>query len=149
MKKCNNSFYLTISTPWLKPLLVLHLAPINLVVFEVSKKSNLGVGFPLICFQRLSHASLATQQCAWWHNWYTRGSLLPVLSSSMSFISKGSDYIFIPHSEVRSKPCSRVFCHGSRRMIRFEQISLFRDQSIRGHNRATHEVCKVFKVESL
>jgi len=34
---------------------------------------NLGVGFVLRCFQRLSMPNLATQQCRWRDNWYTRG----------------------------------------------------------------------------
>jgi len=35
--------------------------------------SHLGVSFALICFQRLSIPNLATQQCTWRYNWYTRG----------------------------------------------------------------------------
>jgi hypothetical protein len=41
---------------------------------------NLGVGFPLICFQRLSRPDLATRRCGWRHNRYTRGPSVPVLS---------------------------------------------------------------------
>src|SRR5579871_3735785 len=41
---------------------------------------NLGVGFPLICFQRLSHPHLATRRCGWRHNRYTSGASVPVLS---------------------------------------------------------------------
>ena len=119
-RRHTQSFYLAISTPWLKPLLVLHLEPINLVVFEVPKKPNLGVGFPLICLQRLSRTSVATQQCSWRNNWYTIGSHLPVLSSSYSFISKCSDYIFI-HQLVESAYYEIL-----------NPISLFRAQSIRG-----------------
>jgi len=37
-------------------------------------------GFPLRCFQRLSLPNLATQQCHWYDNWFTRGSSFPVLS---------------------------------------------------------------------
>ena len=40
----------------------------------------LGVGFPLICFQRLSRPHIATRQCGWRHNRNTSGAFLPVLS---------------------------------------------------------------------
>ena len=43
-------------------------------------KSNLEVGFTLRCFQRLSRPDIATQQCHWRDNWYTRGQSIPVLS---------------------------------------------------------------------
>ena len=42
--------------------------------------SNLGVGFTLICFQRLSRPNVAIQLCRWHDNWCTRGSSIPVLS---------------------------------------------------------------------
>jgi hypothetical protein len=41
---------------------------------------NLGVGFPLICFQRLSLPHMATRRCGWRHNRYTSGASVPVLS---------------------------------------------------------------------
>jgi hypothetical protein len=41
---------------------------------------NLGVGFPLICFQRLSRPHMATRRCGWRHNRYTSGASDPVLS---------------------------------------------------------------------
>jgi hypothetical protein len=41
---------------------------------------NLGVGFPLICFQRLSRPHMATRRCGWRHNRYTSGASVPVLS---------------------------------------------------------------------
>ena len=41
---------------------------------------NLEVGFPLICFQRLSRPDMATRRCGWRHNRYTRGQFVPVLS---------------------------------------------------------------------
>ena len=49
-------------------LLRLHIRPINLVVFqgafeETSTRPNLGEGFTLICFQRLSFPYIATQPC--------------------------------------------------------------------------------------
>ena len=70
-----------ISTSQLKALQPLHLSPINVVVYHGSSgRSHLGVGFPLICFQRLSVTDLATQRCPWQDNWYTRGQRIPVLS---------------------------------------------------------------------
>ena len=56
---------------------------------------NLEVGFPLICFQRLSRPNIATRRCPWQDSRYTRGSFFSVLSSHISLISKGADYIFI------------------------------------------------------
>ncbi len=75
-----------ISIGKLKTLLPLHTRPINLVVSEgplVCLRrgiSNLEVGFPLRCFQRLSLPNIATQRCSWRNNWNTRGSSIPVLS---------------------------------------------------------------------
>jgi hypothetical protein len=75
-----------ISTGKLNALLRLHTRPINLVVFKGSSGnircgiSNLEVGFPLRCFQRLSFPNLATQPCRWRDNWNTIGSSIPVLS---------------------------------------------------------------------
>jgi hypothetical protein len=43
-------------------------------------RSNLGTGFALRCFQRLSQPDLATQQCPWRNNWHTIGLSLSVLS---------------------------------------------------------------------
>ncbi len=43
-------------------------------------RSHLEVGFPLRCFQRLSHPDVANQRCPWRDNWYTRGPFIPVLS---------------------------------------------------------------------
>ena len=40
----------------------------------------LGVGFPLICFQRLSRPHIATRRCGWRHNRITSGAFIPVLS---------------------------------------------------------------------
>src|ERR1700712_3788632 len=39
-----------------------------------SGKSHLKASFPLRCFQRLSLPNLATRQCHWRDNRYTRGS---------------------------------------------------------------------------
>ena len=48
-------FNRSISTPRLRTSLPLYLEPINLIIFEGSKKPNLAAGFALICFQRLSN----------------------------------------------------------------------------------------------
>src|ERR1700761_808529 len=43
-------------------------------------KPHLETSFPLRCFQRLSLPHLATRQCPWRDNRYTRGASTPVLS---------------------------------------------------------------------
>ncbi len=43
-------------------------------------RSHLEAGFPLRCFQRLSHPNVAKQRCTWRYNCHTRGSSVPVLS---------------------------------------------------------------------
>src|SRR4051812_38871337 len=43
-------------------------------------RSNLGGGFPLRCFQRLSRPYIATRQCHCSDNRNTRGTSIPVLS---------------------------------------------------------------------
>ena len=43
-------------------------------------KPYLAVCFTLICFQRLSLPSVATQRCPWRNNWYTIGLSNSVLS---------------------------------------------------------------------
>jgi hypothetical protein len=54
-----------IRTRRLNTLRCLHLGPINLVVSEgPSGRTNLGVGFPLRCLQRLSRGSMATRRDA-------------------------------------------------------------------------------------
>ena len=71
----------TISTPRLSTLLYLHLAPINLIISQVSQTiPNLEAGFPLRCFQRLSIPDIATGQSAWQQSPHTRGQFTPVLS---------------------------------------------------------------------
>ena len=45
-----------------------------------SGKTHLQASFPLRCFQRLSLPHIATRQCDWRHNRYTRGASTPVLS---------------------------------------------------------------------
>ena len=47
---------------------------------QASGKSHLGAGFPLRCFQRLSLPHIATRQCHWRDNRYTRDASTPVLS---------------------------------------------------------------------
>src|SRR3954453_368857 len=60
-----------ISTGPLNALLRLHVPPINVVVshgpysLEGDGKPHLEVGFPLRCFQRLSHPDVANQQRRW------------------------------------------------------------------------------------
>jgi len=67
----------------------LHLGPIKVIVFDQSQMSpNLGMGFALICFQRLSLTNLATQQCHGRDNWYTRGWLRRVLSYCLGIPSR-------------------------------------------------------------
>ena len=46
----------------------------------MSGSTHLGGGFPLRCFQRLSLPDVATRQCPWRNNRYTRGQSVPVLS---------------------------------------------------------------------
>ena len=67
------SNYVAISSARLNTLLRLHLRPIKVIVSHQLTSLNLGVGFVLRCFQRLSMPNLATQQCRWRDNWYTRG----------------------------------------------------------------------------
>ena len=43
-------------------------------------RSHLGMGFVLICVQRLSRLNFATQRCHWRDSWNTRGRSVPVLS---------------------------------------------------------------------
>ncbi len=75
-----------ISTRKLRALQLLHIGPINLVVYKGSLgrlpcgRHHLEAGFTLRCFQRLSQPNLATQLCLWRDNWCTRGSSIPVLS---------------------------------------------------------------------
>ena len=74
-----------ISTAKLNASRHLHTQPINLVVYKGSYSysdgiSNLGVGFTLRCFQRLSVPYIAAQLCHWRDNWCTRGTSIPVLS---------------------------------------------------------------------
>ena len=47
---------------------------------QASGKTNLQASFPLRCFQRLSLPHIATRQCHWRDNRYTRDASTPVLS---------------------------------------------------------------------
>ena len=66
-----------ISTHSLQPLLAVHGPPIHPVVCRGSSPapkgadwiSHLGAGFALRCVQRFSVPDLASQRCAWQHNW--------------------------------------------------------------------------------
>jgi len=58
----------------------LHLPPIKVVFSDRTKSPNLGMGFSLRCFQRLSLPDIATQQCSWRNSWHTRGRFILVLS---------------------------------------------------------------------
>ena len=70
-----------ISTPRLSALLHVHLAPINVVISHGPITiPNLGVGFPLRCFQRLSDPDIATGRCRWYDSPQTRGRFISVLS---------------------------------------------------------------------
>jgi len=58
--------------------------------------SNLGVGFPLRCFQRLSVRNIATRRYCWRNNRHTRDSSREVLSSINLQLLGGLDYTFTP-----------------------------------------------------
>jgi hypothetical protein len=75
-----------ISTGRLKPSRALHLRPIDVVISNEPSGGlcpgipHLGVCFALRGFQRLSRPHIATRQCPWQNNRYTRGPFAPVLS---------------------------------------------------------------------
>ena len=75
-----------ISKAWLKRLRALHLPPINVVVCHGPlgvlrpRSDDLGAGFPLICFQRLSLPDIANRRCHWRDSRDTSGPSNPVLS---------------------------------------------------------------------
>src|SRR3989475_7226656 len=75
-----------ISTARLKRLRALHLPPINVVVFHGPsgvlrpRSVDLGTGFPLRCFQRLSLPDIANRRCHWRDSRDTSGRSNPVLS---------------------------------------------------------------------
>ena len=71
----------SVSTGQLRRLLALHHRPINLVVFQGTQtKPDLGKGFALRCFQRLSEPHVATLRCLERDNRNTRGASLQILS---------------------------------------------------------------------
>ena len=77
----SNQAYRAISTSQLKALPLLHLWPIDVVVFHGSQgRPCFEGGFPLRCLQRLSCPNIATQHYRWHDNWSTSGSFTPVLS---------------------------------------------------------------------
>ena len=60
---------------------VAHLRPINVIVYDGPQwRSNLGAGFALRCFQRLSEPDVATGLCTWRYNPWTSGPSNTVLS---------------------------------------------------------------------
>src|SRR5690606_28018114 len=75
-----------ISTARLKRLHALHLPPINVVVYHGPsgvlrpRSDDLGTGFPLRCFQRLSLPDIANRPCHWRDSRDTSGPSDPVLS---------------------------------------------------------------------
>ena len=75
-----------VSTGRLHPSRGFHLRPIEHVFnmratdTEVPRNPNLGAGFPLRCFQRLSLPNVANRPCRWRDNRHTRGPSTQVLS---------------------------------------------------------------------
>ena len=71
-----------ISTGQLHESLHFHSQPITLSSLRglIYRRSYLGVGFALRCFQRLSIPYLATRLCHWHDNRCTSGRSIPVLS---------------------------------------------------------------------
>ena len=129
----NRSFVLLgkISTPRLNALLRLHLEPINPVVYGMPKKPNLEKSFPLICFQRLSRKSIATQRCRWFDNWYTRDSSLQVLSYYGEILSSFHDHsrlgptICYFANHIIYRLCSVASCRVAGSAYRYVPILLF------------------------
>ena len=78
----SNQAYRAISTSQLKALLLLHLWPIDVVVFHGSQgRPCFEGGFTLRCLQRLSCPFIATQHCRWPDHWHTSGTFTPAISS--------------------------------------------------------------------
>src|SRR5437879_10457931 len=75
-----------ISKARLKRLRALHLPPINVVVFHGPsgvlrpRSVDLGTGFPLRCFQRLSLPDIANRRCHWRDSRDTSARSRPVLA---------------------------------------------------------------------
>ena len=70
-----------ISTARLKPLRAVHLLPVNPVISRGAQRDLiLGTASRLDAFSVYPHSTIATQQCPWQDNWYTRGRFFSVLS---------------------------------------------------------------------
>jgi len=111
-----------ISTPRLKRLLAVHLEPINVIIsYGPQTISDLGVGFPLRCFQRLSIPDIAMLRCPWQDNSHTRGQFTPVLSSlrhpkmPLSPISRSVDYTFLPPPVMGGLHLTHASCRSHQR----------------------------------
>jgi hypothetical protein len=112
----------TISTTQLNALPHLHLWPIKQVVYLRSfssceeGRSNLGAGFTLRCFQRLSAPNLATQPCRGRDNWHTICSFSWILS----YYRKTPSNLRTPTTD-RDRPVSRRSEPSSRAALTGEQ----------------------------
>ena len=62
------------------PLLAYQPSSLLGVLLYTYGKIHLEESFMLICFQHLSSPHIATLQCHWHDNSYTRGASIPVLS---------------------------------------------------------------------
>ena len=70
-----------ISKSRLNTLLCVHLTPINVIIsYDPSTNTDLGRGFLLRCFQKLSFPDIATGRSNWRQSPHTRGQFTPVLS---------------------------------------------------------------------
>ncbi len=100
--------------------------------------SNLGVGFPLRCFQRLSDGNVATRRFCWCKNRHTRDFPREVLSSIALQLLEGLDYIFNPWDSLHiSWVLALLWCIHKLRLLRsskftygntFHLTLLFRDR---------------------
>ena len=111
---------LTISTGKLNTLRYLHCQPINLVVYKGSSlsydrtRSNLGGGFPLRCFQRLSVGNLATLRCFFLKQQAHQGFPHPSPLVLGTNLLKSQTVVLDRDRTVlrRSEPSSRTFLTG-------------------------------------
>ena len=106
-----------ISNARLNALQHLHLHPINLVVYKGSyrRKTHLGMGFPLRCFQRLSRPDSATGQCYW------LTTRTPEVRPPRSSRTRGSLPQFPTPTEDRDRTVSRRSEPSSRTALNGEQ----------------------------
>ena len=114
---------------------------------------NLGAGFPLRCFQRLSKPDLATLRCSWQNSRYTRGQFTPVLSSlnyseffrifplSLGELTISSS--FLSKWEVGILPVRAVILFGMIPQLTSLSASAA-DQSIRGQTQLNQELPFIF-----